>query len=129
MKVKIRIGNEVKEYTGAWEDHTLLEVFQELGITQVLIPCYAGILSSFGLLVADIIRDYVQTRLCSCDTTSTEDIATFFAGIEERAIRDMESYGFRKEQLQFSYGDVTATPATIDSVTQLPIGVTPTPVP
>ena len=25
MKVKIRIGNEVKEYTGAWEDHTLLE--------------------------------------------------------------------------------------------------------
>ena len=31
MKVKIRIGNEVKEYTGAWEDHTLLEVFQELG--------------------------------------------------------------------------------------------------
>lgn len=78
-------------------------IAQELGITQVLIPCYAGILSSFGLLVADIIRDYVQTRLCSCDTTSTEDIATFFAGIEERAIRDMESYGFRKEQLQFSY--------------------------
>ena len=39
MKVKIRIGNEVKEYTGAWEDHTLLEVFQELGITQVHAPC------------------------------------------------------------------------------------------
>lgn len=39
MKVKIKIGNEVKEYTGAWEDHTLLEVFQELGITQVHAPC------------------------------------------------------------------------------------------
>lgn len=39
MKVKIRIGNEVKEYAGAWEDRTLLEVFQELGITQVHAPC------------------------------------------------------------------------------------------
>lgn len=48
---------------------------------------------------------------------------------EARVIEILKEWTELQKQLQFSYGDVTATPATIDSVTQLPIGVTPTPVP
>lgn len=100
-------GYDARQYTlvaygGGGALHAA-NIAQELGITQVLVPCYAGILSSFGLLVADIIRDYVQTHLCFCDNTSAQDVAEFFAGIKERAIRDMKSYGFGEAQLKFSY--------------------------
>ena len=39
MKIKVIIGNKKAIYTGAWEHTTLLEVFQELGITQLHAPC------------------------------------------------------------------------------------------
>lgn len=79
------------------------KIAQELGITQVLVPCYAGILSSFGLLVADIIRDYVQTHMCSCSTTDGSQIAGIFEEILSRAAVDMKNYGFSEEQLTFKY--------------------------
>lgn len=78
-------------------------IAKELGITSVLVPCYAGILSSFGLLVADIIRDYVQTHMLSCAAASAEQVGDFFAQIRERAIGDMASYGFGEDRLRFKY--------------------------
>lgn len=39
MKIEVVLGNKKTTYTGAWNHTTLLEVFQELGITQVHAPC------------------------------------------------------------------------------------------
>lgn len=75
----------------------------ELGMRRVLVPCYAGILSSFGLLVADIIRDYVQTSISLCDETSPEQLHDNFQRIRSKATHDMLGYGFREEDLQFQY--------------------------
>lgn len=39
MKIEVIAGNKKTVYTGAWKHTTLLEVFQEIGITQVHAPC------------------------------------------------------------------------------------------
>lgn len=99
------------------------KIAQELGITQVLVPCYAGILSSFGLLVADIIRDYVQTHMCSCSMVDGEQIASVFGEIQRRAAEDMKAYGFSEEQLRFHYavdarytGQASELPVDIEDI-------------
>ena len=98
-------------------------IAEELGITQVLVPCYAGILSSFGLLVADIIRDYVQTHLCSCDIADKNQIADIFTDIQMRAVKDMKSYGFAESCLIFKYavdaryvGQASELPVEIEDI-------------
>ena len=62
-------------------------IADELGMKRVLVPRYAGLLSSFGLLVADIIRDYVQTKVSLCVETSAEDLASQFGKMREKPKR------------------------------------------
>ena len=75
----------------------------ELGMKKVLVPCYAGLLSSFGLLVADIIRDYVQTKVSLCVETPAQDLRKQFEKMQDKAVEDMTNYGFKRENLQFQY--------------------------
>lgn len=75
-----------------------------LGIESVLVPCHAGILSSLGLLVADIIRDYVQTSVSKCDETQSTHLINEFRKLKERAVEELTSYGFKEDSLQFMYG-------------------------
>ena len=39
MKITIEINGNAETFAGNWENRTLLEVFQELGITQIHAPC------------------------------------------------------------------------------------------
>ena len=39
MKITIEINGKIETFAGNWENRTLLEAFQELGITQVHAPC------------------------------------------------------------------------------------------
>ena len=39
MKITIEINGKTETFAGKWKNQTLLEVFQELGITQVHAPC------------------------------------------------------------------------------------------
>ena len=68
----------------------------ELGIHQVLVPALAGVLSAFGLLVADITRDYVQTAVGLVDTLTTAEIRLRFATLSDRATAEFVAHGFRR---------------------------------
>ena len=83
MKVKIRIGNEVKEYTGAWEDHTLLEVFQELGITQVHAPCGGN-----GTCKKCLVTVEGLGEVLSCQTQCKDDMCVTVAEEQKSAIAE-----------------------------------------
>lgn len=100
-------GYDARQYTmvafGGGGGLHAANIAQELGITRVLVPCYAGILSSFGLLVADVIRDYVQTHVSRCSETSAELLQEQFAKIRENAVENMVSYGFAREAMVFKY--------------------------
>lgn len=100
-------GYDARQYTmvafGGGGGLHAANIAQELGITRVLVPCYAGILSSFGLLVADVIRDYVQTHVSRCAETSSELLREQFVQIRENAVENMVSYGFKRESMVFKY--------------------------
>lgn len=100
-------GYDARQYTmvafGGGGGLHAANIAQELGITRVLVPCYAGILSSFGLLVADVIRDYVQTHVSRCAETSSELLREQFVQIRENAVENMVSYGFKREAMVFKY--------------------------
>lgn len=100
-------GYDVRKYTlvafGGEGGLHAANLAQELGIRRVLIPRFAGILSSFGLLVADIIRDYVQTCVTRCSLAEKADFERQFGMLKENALADMSSYGYSQDNIIFEY--------------------------
>lgn len=100
-------GYDARQYTmvafGGGGGLHAANIADELGITKVLVPCYAGILSSFGLLVADVIRDYVQTHVSRCADTTSEMLKGQFMQIQKHAADNMVSYGFDRNKIIFKY--------------------------
>ena len=74
------------------------ELAEALSIPQVFIPCYPGVLSALGMILAPIVKDYVQTVMLNIntvtdgdsDTLSVTQLESIFAPLEERAVREME---------------------------------------
>ena len=56
-------------YGGSGPLHAAM-VAEEIGIRRVLVPCSPGLVSAFGLLVADLMLDVVRTRIHRLDEQS-----------------------------------------------------------
>ncbi|GCE11757.1 hydantoinase B/oxoprolinase family protein [Tengunoibacter tsumagoiensis] len=81
------------------------ELAEELQIPAVFVPRYPGVLSALGMILAPIVKDYVQTVMLTIANLEPEQIEDLFAPLEERACADME-----QEQQIFS----SATPVTLE---------------
>jgi N-methylhydantoinase A len=77
-------------------------IAEEMGIETVVVPAGAGVLSAFGLLVADISRDYVQTRIALAEAAGPDVTQTEFARLIERARAEFEDYGYEPQELVLS---------------------------
>jgi N-methylhydantoinase A/oxoprolinase/acetone carboxylase beta subunit len=66
-----------------------------LKMPRIIVPRNAGVLSAFGLLCADAVKDHVRCLLKSEDLLTAGEIETAFRGLERRAVRDMAADGFR----------------------------------
>ena len=55
-------------------------IADELGMRTVVVPPMPGNFSAFGLLVADVRRDFVRTRVATVETLSPADVRALFAG-------------------------------------------------
>jgi N-methylhydantoinase A len=71
----------------------------ELGIDRVLVPPHAGVLSAFGLLVADIVRDYVQTDVGLAEQLAPQDIASRLGALVAKAETEFSGLGFEPSNL------------------------------
>jgi N-methylhydantoinase A len=69
-----------------------------LGIPRVLIPPAASVLSAFGMLTADVIKDYVQTVMLAGDT-DYERLARLIAPLAERGAAEIEAEGVSPERI------------------------------
>jgi N-methylhydantoinase A len=69
-----------------------------LGIPRVLIPPAASVLSAFGMLTADVIKDYVQTVMLAGDT-AYEQLARLIAPLAERGAAEIEAEGVSPERI------------------------------
>ena len=63
-----------------------------LGVRRVLVPSLAATLSAYGMLAAQVVRDYVQTVMLP-DQTPLEDLARRLAPLEAQAARDLAAEG------------------------------------
>jgi len=74
------------------------ELAESLRIPRVLIPPVAGVLSAFGMLAADVVKDYVRTVMLPF-VGSEAALAAALADLEAQGRRDLIAEGFAEERI------------------------------
>ncbi len=100
--ISVQRGYDPRECTlvafgGAGPLHAC-ELAASLRIPRVLIPPAAGVLSAFGMLAADVIKDYVRTIMLPL-TDSDDVIAAELAKLAEHGRRDLIGEGCAGERV------------------------------
>ena len=105
--ISVERGFDTRDFTlvsfgGAGGLHAAF-MAENLGIGTVLIPPNGGLLSAYGMLFADVVKDYSQTVLLEFETGDEVLLETLNAGFDElltRAGNEMKVEGFTPEQLK-----------------------------
>ncbi len=105
--ISVERGFDTRDFTlvsfgGAGGLHAAF-MAENLGIGTVLIPPNGGLLSAYGMLFADVVKDYSQTLLLKFQTRSETLLERLNAGFKElltRAENEMEAEGFTPDQLK-----------------------------
>ncbi|QCI95885.1 hydantoinase/oxoprolinase family protein [Novosphingobium sp. EMRT-2] len=61
---------------------------EELKVPRVIIPVNSSVFSAWGMLLTDLRRDYIRTRLTPLAPRSIDAVRAIFAEIEAEALRD-----------------------------------------
>ncbi len=104
--ISVERGYDTRDFTlvsfgGAGGLHAAF-LAQNLGIQKVLIPPNGGLLSAYGMLFADVVKDYSQTVLWKCAGNNKHihrQLDTGFDILLKQAERDMKTEGFASDQL------------------------------
>ena len=102
--ISIERGTDPRNFSlfsfgGAGGMHAV-EIAERLRMPRVVIPPFAGVLSAFGLIMADAIKDYSASLLKPESRVTAAELDSLFKKLERRAAADMAADGF-------SSGDVT----------------------
>jgi len=76
-----------------------LAIARELAVPRVIIPPMPAHFSAFGMLMADLKHDYVQTFVRELDELSGVELAEAFTGIEKSAVATLTEEGARGQQI------------------------------
>ena len=76
-----------------------MAIARELSVPRVIIPPMPAYFSAFGMLVADLKHDYVQTFVRELNETTGPELADAFAGLETSAIETLTEEGAGKQQI------------------------------
>ena len=77
-------------------------IADELGMRTVVVPPMPGNFSAFGLLVADVRRDLVRTKVATADMLSAADVRAMFSTLLEDGERELEAAGFAPLRRRFA---------------------------
>ena len=105
--ISVERGFDTRDFTlvsfgGAGGLHAAF-MAENLGIETILIPPNGGLLSAYGMLFADVVKDYSQTVLLRFETGSETLVDTLNTGFDElltRAENEMKPEGFTPDQLK-----------------------------
>jgi N-methylhydantoinase A len=95
--VSIERGHDPRRFTlvafgGAGPLHGL-DLARLLGIPRVLVPRTPGVLSTYGLLNADLRNDFVRTRVWTGPEYPVDEVQHVFADLESEASQSLEAEG------------------------------------
>ena len=74
-------------------------IARELAVPRVIIPAMPAHFSAFGMLVADLKHDYVQTFVRELTETTGAELANAFAALEKSATEILTEEGARRQQI------------------------------
>jgi N-methylhydantoinase A len=111
--ISVQRGYNPQEFTlfsfgGAGGMHAAF-LAKKLSIPKVFVPRNPGLLSAFGMLLADLVRDYTLTVMVPFEQGKEKEIIDHlnrvFEKLRQRALEDMEKEGFSQEgkNLFFEY--------------------------
>jgi N-methylhydantoinase A len=63
---------------------------EELNIPRVIVPANSAVFSALGMLLTDIRRDYIQTKLLRLDANGIDSIRSLFCDMQQQANADYE---------------------------------------
>ena len=100
--ISVERGHDPRDFTlisfgGAGGLHAS-ELARELGIPYVLIPSYASTLSAYGMLGADVIKDYSRTVMLDSDHSESE-VNKFLELLAQRGVIDLANEGFEPNSI------------------------------
>jgi len=75
------------------------DLARRLGIPQVIVPPLASTLSAFGMLAAEVVKDYVQTVMLPGDTPIPA-LAKRLAPLMKRGLREVEAEGIPAQDIR-----------------------------
>jgi len=101
--ISVERGYDPRQFTllsfgGAGSLHAA-DLARRLRIPQVLIPPYAATLSAFGMLAADVVKDYTQTVMLPGETTYAE-IQAAISKLLDRAAQEIRAEGFGTDNIR-----------------------------
>jgi N-methylhydantoinase A/oxoprolinase/acetone carboxylase beta subunit len=101
--ISVERGHDPRDFAlfsfgGAGGMHAV-EMAAHLRMPTVIVPRNAGVLSAFGLLMADSIKDYTKSLMKTDARVSRGDIEREFLGLEARSRRDMKEDGFEDRDI------------------------------
>jgi N-methylhydantoinase A len=104
-RVSIARGYDPRDFTlmafgGAGPLHACA-VADRLEMPRVLIPHYPGVLCAYGLLVADVLRDYSQTVLQTVSDRALTDVRNMFKAMIGQARSDLRHEGILSAAMTF----------------------------
>jgi N-methylhydantoinase A len=91
--VAVREGRDARDFAivafgGAGPLHAC-QVAEELGITQVVVPQFPGAFSAYGLLSADLKRDYMRTKVTPLSRIDDETLRNWLKELQAEAGTEM----------------------------------------
>ncbi len=104
--ISVERGCDPRDFTlvafgGAGPLHAC-ELAAALRIPRVLIPATPGVLSALGMLIADILKDYVRTVMVAAEQAQ-EDVRDAIAELEEQGRRELAHEGIADEKISIEH--------------------------
>ncbi|MBK9715827.1 MAG: hypothetical protein IPO81_31765 [Kouleothrix sp.] len=105
--VSVERGDDPRDYTlvafgGAGPLHAA-HLAESLGIRQVLVPRYPGVLSALGMLVADVTRDGSQALLCPLGELDAADLDRRMRALAEAGLAALLADGEPPERCRVEF--------------------------
>ena len=103
--ISVNKGHDPRDFTlvafGGGGGMHATSLAMELNIPKVIIPINSSVFSAWGMLMSDLRRDFILTKLNKMDLESLKSINETFSNIESKAITNFKKEKLQKNQIQF----------------------------
>ena len=102
--ISVEKGFDVRDYAlvsfgGAGGLHAC-ELAGRLSMKKILVPKNAGVLSAWGMTVADIVKDYSRSVLLKVGESGYRELVKLFKPLESKGVKDVLSEGVGKNRIK-----------------------------